>query len=79
MKISFLLSAFFFFFLRFFFTKFLLSANVFACYSDETEYEYSGSDDDENHAQVGKPLDVAAGALVFFTRFLHIRIDIFMQ
>ncbi|VDN03074.1 unnamed protein product [Thelazia callipaeda] len=27
---------------------------------DETEYEYSGSDDDENHGQIGKSLDVAA-------------------
>ncbi|VDN18594.1 unnamed protein product [Gongylonema pulchrum] len=27
---------------------------------DETEYEYSGSDDDDNHGQGGKPLDLAA-------------------
>uniref|UniRef100_A0A1I8E8F6 non-specific serine/threonine protein kinase n=1 Tax=Wuchereria bancrofti TaxID=6293 RepID=A0A1I8E8F6_WUCBA len=27
---------------------------------DETEYEYSGSDDDESHGQASKPLDVAA-------------------
>lgn len=29
---------------------------------DETEYEYSGSDDDESHGQGGKPLDLAAGS-----------------
>lgn len=31
------------------------------CNSDETEYEYSGSDDDENHAQNAKVVDLGAG------------------
>ena len=34
---------------------------VMWCVIDETEYEYSGSDDDENHGQNGKAFDPQSG------------------